>query len=168
MEKPNKKMLKQSIVLIIIIVFVLGSYGIFFVLNNTPPQNIELSEEELQELLENEDIQLEEIKTQDSVISTQTESTTEDPEMILFYSQSCPHCHNVSNFIKENKIDEKINILQLDASGKYGELFVEKVKECGLDSQGYGVPFLYYSPESHGCIMGDTPIIDFFKSHLSL
>jgi glutaredoxin len=168
MEKPNKKILKQSVALIVILVFMLGSYGIFFVLNNTPPKNVELTEEELQVLLENEDIQLEEVQTQDNENNTQEENATQEAEMILFYSQSCPHCHNVSNFIKENNIDDKINLLQLDASGKYGELFVEKVKECGLDSQGYGVPFLYYSPESHDCIMGDTPIIDFFKNYLSL
>ncbi|MDD4122705.1 MAG: hypothetical protein PHO23_00230 [Candidatus Pacebacteria bacterium] len=167
MEKPNKKTFKQLGALIVIIVFVLGSYGIFFVLNNTQPTTVELSEEELQELIDNQDIEILSEPTQ-ATSNNQEDSSVEDPDMILFYSQSCPHCHNVNNFIKENNIDEKINILQLDASGKYNELFVEKVKECNLDSQGYGVPFLFYNPEDKGCVMGDTPIIDFLKDYLSL
>jgi glutaredoxin len=84
--------------------------------------------------------------------------------MILFYSDSCPHCKNVEAYINENGISDKIKFDQKEVSQNQANatLMERKANDCGLDTtQGLGVPFFFNGQE---CLMGDEPIINYFKT----
>ncbi len=84
--------------------------------------------------------------------------------MILFYSDSCPHCKNVEAYVLENGVKDKIKFAEKEVSQNKANasLLESKARQCGLDpNQGLGVPFFFNGQE---CLMGDEPIIDYFKS----
>lgn len=87
--------------------------------------------------------------------------TISENDIVLFWGEGCPHCVNVENFLAENEeLNDKLKIRKMevfnDAKGQ--NIFMEKVKECGLD--GPGVPTLYTKGK---CTQGDTPIIEELK-----
>jgi len=97
------------------------------------------------------------------IIATQKNKNKQtENNMILFYSLSCPHCQNVSDYIDQNNIKEKYNFEELEISEnkKNSAQLIEKAKECGYDTSTLGVPFLW---TGENCLMGDVSIIDFFK-----
>lgn len=84
--------------------------------------------------------------------------------MILFYSDSCPHCQNVETYINENGIKDKIRFEKKEVSQNQANatLLERKARQCNLDmTQGLGVPFFFDGQE---CLVGDEPIIDYFKA----
>lgn len=84
--------------------------------------------------------------------------------IILFYSDSCPHCQNVETYINENGVKDKIKFEEKEVSQNQANaaLLERKAKECGLDTaQGLGVPFFFTGKD---CLMGDEPIINYFKA----
>jgi len=90
-------------------------------------------------------------------------------KIILFYSIGCPHCQKVDEFIKENKIKEKISFEEKEVSlnKKNSKKLVEIANKCGFNENEIGVPFLW-DGENQKCIIGDEPIINFFKSKINL
>lgn len=83
-------------------------------------------------------------------------------QIILFYGDGCPHCAIVEEYIKENKIQDKISFVQKEVyynQNNAGELEV-KAKICGLSTDSIGVPFLW---DGEKCLIGDQDIINFFK-----
>jgi glutaredoxin len=92
----------------------------------------------------------------------ETNSDSSDENIILFYSFSCPHCKNVSDYISENNIKNKYSFTELEISEnqKNSAKLIKKAKECGYDTKNLGVPFLWTEGT---CLMGDKEIIDFFK-----
>jgi len=88
--------------------------------------------------------------------------------IILFYGEDCPHCKLVDEFVKENKVKEKIIFSELEVyyNKENAKLLVSAAQKCGEDiSQGIGVPFLY---DGKNCFIGDVNIIDFFKEKIGL
>ena len=91
-----------------------------------------------------------------------------DADMILFFSNTCPHCLKVEDFIKANNIKDKIEFSQLEVGmlGKAKEnsnLMVEKQKECKLDEKSLGaIPFFWAKDGT--CLLGDVDIIEYLKS----
>lgn len=84
--------------------------------------------------------------------------------MILFYSDSCPHCKNVEAYISESGVKDKIKFDEKEVSKSQvnATLLESKARQCGLDlTQGIGVPFFF---DGQKCLMGDQPIIDYFKA----
>jgi len=89
-------------------------------------------------------------------------------DVVFYYGEECPHCHNVLKYIADNKIDQKIKINSL-------EVYHNNVNKNELtnlaricpeiqDSTGaIGVPVAYFVKENK-CLVGDTPIIDSLKS----
>jgi glutaredoxin-related protein len=100
------------------------------------------------------------------IISTRqpnkTDNNSSNADMILFYSFSCPHCQNVSDYISENDIKDKYSFTELEISENQNNStkLIQKAKDCGYDTATLGVPFLW---TGETCLMGDTNIIDFFK-----
>lgn len=85
------------------------------------------------------------------------------PEMILFYSTSCPHCQIVEQYIAANGIRAKYQFQELEISGDQGNRnkLVAIAKGCGLDStQSLSVPLFF---DGQKCLLGDEEIINFFK-----
>lgn len=81
-----------------------------------------------------------------------------------FGGQGCPHCANVDEFLStwENKDKLEIEEKEVYNNPANAQLMRQRANSCGLLSNQIGVPFLF-TPEGE-CIVGDTPIIDFFKS----
>ncbi|MBU3895993.1 hypothetical protein KKG36_01640 [Patescibacteria group bacterium] len=84
-----------------------------------------------------------------------------DAKIILFYSEACPHCKVVEEYIEENKVEEKISFEKMESS-ENSELLVQKADFCKMDtSQGVPIPFLWVNNQ---CIVGDQDIIKFLQS----
>lgn len=84
-------------------------------------------------------------------------------KMTLFYSNSCPHCETVEEFIDENSIDEKFDFqrLEVSMSTRNSQRLAGRAQTCGLNPNTLGVPFLWTGEE---CMMGDVDIIEYFQS----
>ena len=87
-------------------------------------------------------------------------------EIILFYGDDCPHCAIVEEYIKDNKVKEKISFEEKEVyynRGNADEL-AEKAKKCGLSADSIGVPFLW---NGSNCVIGDQSIIEFFEQKIN-
>jgi hypothetical protein len=80
----------------------------------------------------------------------------------LFYGIGCPHCAKVEEFIRENKIKEKIAFEEKEVyfNKENAKQLIEVAKKCGFNEKEIGVPFLW-NGENQRCIVGDEPIINF-------
>jgi glutaredoxin len=89
--------------------------------------------------------------------------------IVLFYGIGCPHCAKVEEFIKTNKIKEKIEFEEKEVyyNKENAQKLIEIAKKCGFNENEIGVPFLW-DGENQRCIVGDEPIINFFKEKLNL
>jgi len=87
-------------------------------------------------------------------------------EIILFYGDGCPHCALVENYIRDNKLETKIVFEQKEVyyNKQNASELGEKAKACHLSTDSIGVPFLW---DGSRCIIGDQPIINFFKLKLN-
>ena len=86
--------------------------------------------------------------------------------IVLYYGDGCPHCAIVEEYIKENSIGDKISFTQKEVyyNQNNAKELEAKAKICGLPADSIGVPFLW---DGEKCLIGDQPIIDFFKLKLS-
>ncbi|PJA08138.1 hypothetical protein COX69_03070 [Candidatus Falkowbacteria bacterium CG_4_10_14_0_2_um_filter_48_10] len=83
-------------------------------------------------------------------------------DLILYYGDVCPHCRIVEEYIQQNGIDQKIIFAQKEVyrnQANASEL-AQKARLCALDTRSIGVPFLW---TGETCILGDQPIIEYFK-----
>jgi len=86
---------------------------------------------------------------------------------ILFYSDSCPHCKIVEQFMTDNKVQDKIDLDNKEVSKDKvaAQELVDKAKGCQLEYNSIGVPLLWVNNK---CLIGDQDIIDFFKTELNI
>lgn len=121
-------------------------------------------------------------KTADTV--TQSVGTTENnkdlykdfpvydnPDLVFFWGNGCPHCENVEKWLNENNQDKKIKI-------NYKEVYYNKDNQTDLyntakqycpeiiKNGGIGVPN-GFNPTTKKCIQGDSSIIEFLTSKLA-
>ena len=82
--------------------------------------------------------------------------------MILFYGAGCPQCDKVDDFVKANKIAEKVAFTELEVfnDAHNAKILGQKAKVCGLEVEQIGVPFLW---DGKGCEIGYIDIIKFFQ-----
>jgi glutaredoxin len=94
------------------------------------------------------------------------EDNKQESEIILFYGIGCPHCAEVEEYIKQNQVDSKISLVQKEVyyNPENAKELEEKAQKCGLITNSIGVPFLW---DGKSCIIGDRPIIDFFKQKIN-
>ncbi len=87
--------------------------------------------------------------------------------IIIFYSQNCPHCATVDEYLAANNIAEQIPFQHLEVSSNQANALrlAQKAKICDLDTSAIGVPLLW-DPATQTCLMGDQPIIGFFQNKL--
>jgi glutaredoxin len=99
-------------------------------------------------------------------ISLPDYSDTES-DLILYWGKGCPHCETVKNYIRENKLDDKLKI-------SYREVYYDNGNQTKLEettklcpeidtTQGIGVP-LSFDPKEKKCILGDQPAIEWLKN----
>lgn len=91
-------------------------------------------------------------------------------KLIFFYGEGCPHCVNVETFFQENNIESKIQFDKKEVFNNRQNSYLMTLiatKKCGLSEDNLGVPFLWNGPDSK-CLLGDQPIIDFFKQKIGI
>ncbi len=86
--------------------------------------------------------------------------------LVLFYSDSCPHCQNVEKFLEENKVLDKVSYVRKSVDNNSANIseLQKRAAACGL-SDSIGIPFLWDSSNSK-CLMGDADIIKFFQEKI--
>ncbi|HQM16012.1 MAG TPA: hypothetical protein PLM16_02275 [Candidatus Woesebacteria bacterium] len=108
-----------------------------------------------------------------SIISSPSTSSTtlastkiEDRTYILFYGETCPHCHVVLEWIDSSQVEGKLTIIKKEvySDTKNNEQMKLAVKSCNLTSSG--VPFLFTADKK--CVVGSTPIIDYLTQEAGL
>lgn len=95
----------------------------------------------------------------------------DNPDLVFFWGNGCPHCENVEKWLKENNSDAKIkvNYKEVYYNSKNSEQLGAMAKEYCPDvitPKGIAVP-ISLDPVNKKCIQGDTPIIEFLTSKLA-
>ncbi len=85
--------------------------------------------------------------------------------IILFYSEGCPHCQNVDNFIAQNNVEQKVKFARLEVFNNKDnqKVLLQKAQACNLPLDQIGVPLLW---DGNTCIVGDQDIIKFFQGKI--
>lgn len=81
-----------------------------------------------------------------------------------FWGDGCPHCAKVEEFFSSWDKKDKVNIDKKEVweNPANARIMAERAKSCNIPANELGVPLLY-TPDGK-CLIGDTPIIDFFKN----
>lgn len=102
-----------------------------------------------------------ETKTIDQPALPDTLLTT---DIIFFYGSTCSHCKKVEQFFSDYQMDKRVTFEQKEVYDNQdnAQLMTEKQALCKdlAEADKGGVPFMYSSKK---CIVGDQPIIDYFK-----
>ena len=87
-------------------------------------------------------------------------------QVTLFWGVTCPYCHTVREKISEEKLDEKIDIVEIELQENKENLpkFEEKIKECNIDPQQAGIPMLFVDGK---CYQGVDPIMEKLRGIVS-
>lgn len=134
------KIIKRLIFLIIVIGLIVLADIIFMSVKNRPYKKLSLAPSQL----------------------VQTDQKKQP--ILLFYSNECPHCTTVKNFIKENRLDQKITIEQKELHNhKNINLLIKITKKCHLKTDTLSVPFIW---DGSHCLTGDKDIIDYFNQKM--
>jgi len=105
--------------------------------------------------------------SQEITLDTKEISETDvpsDDSVLIFYSESCPHCKVVEKYLETegSAIKAEVKSLKIDNSKTDKaniELALSKIQECKL-KDNWGVPLMYHKGD---CLMGDQPIIDYLS-----
>lgn len=94
----------------------------------------------------------------------------DDPDLVFYWGNGCPHCENVERWLDENNQDKKLKL-------NYKEVYYNQDNQKALydtakqycpeiiENGGIGVP-TGFDPVNQKCLQGDTPIIEFLTSKL--
>ncbi len=91
----------------------------------------------------------------------------DDKGIILFYGLGCSHCAKVDDYLKSEKVEEKVIFEKKEVflNKNNANLLAERVAICGLPTDSIGVPFLWDGSASK-CYLGETDVINFFKAKI--
>lgn len=89
--------------------------------------------------------------------SEKNKITLADDRAYLFVGEGCPHCEKVEEYIRDNKIGEKLTIETMEVFKNIAnQRYYQKAFElCGKETKDILVPVLYYKGE---CFSGDVDI----------
>ena len=95
----------------------------------------------------------------------------DNPDLVFYWGNGCPHCKNVENWLDENNSDKKlkVNYKQVYQNiNNQNELYNMAKQYCPdiINNGGIGVP-VGFDPVNKKCIIGDTPIIEFLSDKLT-
>ncbi|KKR21672.1 MAG: hypothetical protein UT50_C0005G0006 [Candidatus Moranbacteria bacterium GW2011_GWA2_39_41] len=86
-------------------------------------------------------------------------------DIVLFFGAECPHCKDVDKFVVDNQIAEKVKFDSLEVwhNDANAKVLIQKSKECGIDENKVGVPFLFARGK---CFVGTPEVEGFFKQEV--
>lgn len=86
---------------------------------------------------------------------------------IYFWSEVCPECKVVEDFLKENKTiqeklfkEKKIEKKEVSFNPKNARELTLIARKCGINSKEIPVPLVW---DGKKCIIGNEAVIEFFK-----
>ena len=83
-------------------------------------------------------------------------------EILFFYGTTCPHCKNVEDFIKENNLEQKLEIKSFEVYNSKENLnkMLYYARICKINEKDLGVPMIYYNGK---CYIGDNECTGLLK-----
>jgi len=143
-------MLKKIIGFIVIVLVLFGLYKLL----STPPKTVTTP------------------KTDSNINSSNADlykdyPIYDNPDLVFYWGNGCPHCKNVEEWLDKNNADKKIkiNYKEIYYSDQNRTELIDTAKQyCSeiVTDGGIGVP-VGFDPLNKKCIQGDTPIIDFLE-----
>jgi thiol-disulfide isomerase/thioredoxin len=102
-----------------LVIFFFGGYGVYL-MTSLPTNTIDTVE----------------IETTTSLVQPKSDEKQDD-SVLIFYSNSCPHCKIVEDYLAQNSKDLKLNIKSLKIDNPKTdkeniEIALSKIKECNL------------------------------------
>ncbi|MFA4995916.1 MAG: hypothetical protein WC536_02095 [Patescibacteria group bacterium] len=90
--------------------------------------------------------------------------STPGSDIILFVGDGCSHCKKVEEYIKTNKIDEKIQLdfKEIWYNKENAAVMKEKAAICKIPEDELGVPLLFDGSASK-CYVGEVEIENFLN-----
>jgi thiol-disulfide isomerase/thioredoxin len=87
-----------------------------------------------------------------------------DSEIILYYADNCPLCEEIKEWITENKIDEKIEIIQkeVEKNQENNSQLLTVAKKCGFE-ENINIPLVY---AEGACLTEKSEIINYLENKL--
>jgi len=101
------------------------------------------------------------------VINNINQNNQTDTSIIFYYSNTCPHCKVVEEYIDANDIKEKVDFQSKEVGENKDNAseLMAKAAKCGIPQDQIGVPFLW---DGTKCIIGQDEIINFFKDKINV
>jgi glutaredoxin len=92
---------------------------------------------------------------------------TNDKTPIFFYGNTCPHCKDVEDWMKENKIEDNLKIIKKEVydNRENAQKLSLAAQSCGLDINNIAVPFLYVGNK---CYIGTPDIVSYLSQRTGL
>jgi len=89
--------------------------------------------------------------------------STPGSDIILFVGDGCPHCEKIEEYIKTNKIDEKVqfDVKEIWYNKDNAAVMQQKADICKIPQDQLGVPLLF---DGSKCYVGEVEITNFFNS----
>jgi len=90
-------------------------------------------------------------------------SSLESGVWYLFVGSTCPHCHDVEDFIMQNQLKDSLNVkfVEVFDATENQKFYLKAFTECGQEVESISVPVLYKDGE---CVTGGSKaIIDKLK-----
>lgn len=96
------------------------------------------------------------------------EDQNADYPVILYYSNKCPHCKDLEEWVGENDIQAKAAFSQKEVgeNRQNAEDLMKRAAVCGISEDEIGVPFLW-DGNARKCFMGYDKIIAYFQQRIS-
>ena len=97
--------------------------------------------------------------------STPAQEQNPDAKIVLYYSNQCPHCKNVEEYIAQNDVENKIEFAQKEVGDNRTNAneMIGKATLCNIQDKSLGIPFLWDGENGDKCLMGDKDIIEYFE-----
>jgi len=83
-------------------------------------------------------------------------------EMVLYYSNACPHCQKALQFVDKYKLEEKIPLVEKEVTQDPNNLkeFIARAQACRLNTQEIPVPVLWTGRK---CLVGDKMVLMYLR-----
>lgn len=89
----------------------------------------------------------------------------ESGQVVLFVGEGCTHCETVTDRIKKDDLDKKMNIAIKEVFHNQDNALqlVAVTRQCNISLDRAGVPLLW---DGTRCVQGDEKIVDFINKNV--
>ena len=87
--------------------------------------------------------------------------------LVLYYSNTCPHCKIVEDYLSQNNVKAKITYSEKEVGDTANaQELVQKETACNITKELIGAVPMLWDKSDNKCYLGQDQIIDFFKQKL--